>query len=101
MVFDKDTGIVITQQEATTMMDKYQQGTSSGEVKAVSYGANHYNNILAQPDCIGIANYFGIDSEAKKTLVLVGVDKNGNGMWGGIILEWGANCPPFCPNPII
>ena len=101
MDFSQDSGKVITQQEATTMMDKYQQGISADEVKAVSYGANHYNNILAQADCIGIANYFGIGDDGKKTLVLVGVDKDRKGMWGGIILEMGANCPPFCPNPII
>ncbi len=97
MAFNKDTGQVITQQEATTMMGKYQQGISADEVKAVSYGANHYNNILAQADCIGIANYFGKDDDGKKTLVLVGIDKDGKGIWDGIILEYAARCPPFCP----
>lgn len=97
MALDKDTGKVITHQEATTMMDKYKETTGDEDVRAVSYGANHYNNILAQAGCIGIANYFGLDNNDKQTLVLVGIDSNGNGMWGGIILELGIRCPPFCP----
>ncbi len=52
--------------------DKYQ------EAGAQFIGRNILEEILAQPDCIGINVYKGLNEMGEKTYVLVGIDKHTN-----------------------
>lgn len=74
---------------------------------ACFYGVNRINEILAQPDCIGIRTYYAIDDKGAQQLVLVGVNPEGNNIWdltstlpndGGLIMDKSGLCPPYCPN---
>jgi hypothetical protein len=55
-----------------------------------------FDKILAQKDCIGIRYYYAKTEDGTPTLVLVGVDSNGNDMVDGAIMERIHPCPPFC-----
>jgi len=52
--------------------DKYQ------EAGAQFVGRNILEQILAQPDCIGINVYKALNEQGEKTYVLVGMDKQAN-----------------------
>jgi hypothetical protein len=49
-----------------------------GEGNAQFVGKNILENILSQPECIGINIYKGLNENSEKTYVLVGIDKNNN-----------------------
>jgi hypothetical protein len=59
-------------------------------------------NLLNQQNCVGIRVYYGIDSDMKKHLVIVGVNSDGNDLYEGDLMELGRECPPYCPdtNPL-
>jgi hypothetical protein len=48
------------------------------ENPAYYLGRNIIEKILAQPGCVGMRFYYGINTEGQKTLVYVGMDANGN-----------------------
>jgi hypothetical protein len=52
--------------------------------------------LLAQKGCEGLRIYYARDEKGTPALVLVAVDKDGNDMTQGSILEWSFPCPPFC-----
>lgn len=54
--------------------------------------------MLNQPGCIAMRYYYGRDDEDFPTLILVGVDKDGNDIANGILLEVTPPCPPYCSN---
>jgi hypothetical protein len=45
--------------------------------------------------CVGIRIYYGRSNEGDKKLVLVGVDKNGNDLCEGPLMEYGMSAPPY------
>ena len=70
---------------------QYQGNTISGMIDA-----NAYQLLLAQPGCVGVRTYFALD-QGTLTIVVVGVDNDGNDIAGGIILDGALACPPKCP----
>jgi hypothetical protein len=76
-----------------------------------------FDRLLKQPGCAGLRFYFGMENDDKVTLVVVGVDENGNDMLKPIpkpsstnilalddvkgfddpVVENGVKCPPTCP----
>ena len=66
------------------------------------FGKSALEDLLSQQDCIGIRVYYGIDSDMKKHLVIVGVNEEGNDLYNGALMELGKPCPPICPdsNPL-
>ena len=54
------------------------------------------DQLLAQPGCSGLRYYYGSNTRGEETLILVGVDKEGNDMDQGIMLEESFLCPPWC-----
>lgn len=54
------------------------------------------DQLLAQPGCAGLRYYYGRKSEGQDSLILVGVDKEGNDMEKGVLLEESFLCPPIC-----
>jgi hypothetical protein len=54
------------------------------------------DELLAQPGCAGVRYYYGLDVAGKDSLILVGVDKDGNDMVNGVLINASFPCPPFC-----
>ncbi len=55
--------------------------------KRTFFGVEKLKLILAQKDCIGVRLYYAKDDTGKPALVLVGVDKNENDLYNGVILD--------------
>jgi hypothetical protein len=49
-----------------------------GENRGYHLGRNIIDQILAQPGCVGMRFYYGLNEDGKKTLVYVGLDADGN-----------------------
>lgn len=102
-----DTGEPISGETAQRWIDNYKNAHPEPDTKiACFYGINRINEILAQPDCIGIRIYYAIDDNGAQQFVLVGVNSAGDNIWdltttqpneGGVLMELGAWCPPRCP----
>ena len=97
MPIDNNTGTVITVEEAIDYTHAF-QANNPDAIKSFFAGINKINRILGQDDCIGIRFYNGTNSETgANNLVLVGVDKNGEDITTGVILEELVTCPTHCP----
>lgn len=86
----------ITLAEAITMTHAYANDPQfTGLSRAVKFPAAAYTDILSQPNCVGIRSYFAINDDAL-TVVMVGVDENGDDLTNGKIMERGMVCPTHC-----
>lgn len=88
-------GAIISLDEAASMTKLYQKQHPGG-MWAGFFGAYVYNNLLAQPGCIGIRMYSGLKEDKQECYVLVGVDKAGSDMTKGLIYDMSSPCPPIC-----
>lgn len=70
---------------------------SAGAFRAGMLPRAAVEDLLSQKGCEGVRIYPAHMADGSPTLVLVGVDGNGNDMTAGIILEKVAPCPPYCP----
>lgn len=103
MTINKNTAEVITLKEAIDFTHSFQT-KNPDVIKSFFVGINKLNLILEQKDCIGVRIYNGYDTtQNKNNLVLVGVDKKGEDISNGVILEELSACPPDCPknSPLI
>ena len=73
-----------------------QQQTKPDAVKGGLFWKEFIQKILDQAGCVAIRYYYAQQDDGTPALVLVGVDANGNDVTGGVVLEFGHNCPPFC-----
>ena len=97
MTIDNNTGEVITLDEAINYTHTFQENNPDA-IKSFFAGINKINCILEQDDCIGIRFYNREDPvTGKSNLVLGGVDKNGEDITQGVILERLTICPTHCP----
>ncbi|MBA4153723.1 hypothetical protein [Flavobacterium sp.] len=103
MAIDKNTGEVITLKVAVNYTYSF-QNENPNAIKSFFVGKEKLDRILEQEDCIGIRIYNGNDTETnKENRVLVGVDKDGEDISGGVIVEELSPCPSHCPksSPLI
>lgn len=70
----------------------------SGSVKGGFFHRKELDDLLAQPGCAGLRFYYGRKADQRDTIVLVGVDGDGNDLVQGVILEDHFDCPPWCGN---
>lgn len=94
-------GSIVTRAQAKAMIQRFQTSHPFGawnatDLKGGFHGRNRIQGILDQPDCVGIRYYFGINSENKPAIVLVGEDSTGKVLSDGVVVEEGPLCPPFC-----
>lgn len=61
------------------MVNDYQQANPN-DTHYYVIGRNIIDQILSQPGCVGIKFYNAHDEQGEKTLVYVGLDKNGNAL---------------------
>lgn len=54
------------------------------------------DKLLAQPGCVGIRYYHGLDAQDQPSLIIVGVDAKGDDITGGVLMDFHYPCPPFC-----
>ena len=68
----------------------------SGATKGGFFFRKELDEILAQAGCAGIRYYHAQKADGTETIVLVGVDGDGNDMTQGVIMEDHFDCPPHC-----
>lgn len=97
-------GSAIPAEQGKEWIKRYQDN-NPGAVKAIFYGSDILQQILAQKDCVGIRIYNAIADDGTPNFVLVGAKENGNNIWpsasadstpDGILGEQGRPCPPGC-----
>ncbi len=88
----------ITMEEAINYTENYRATITPGEKLGGFFGREVIEEILAQEEAVGIRYYYGMDSDGKQVLVLVGADAGGNDLLDGTIAEKSYPCPPFCVN---
>ena len=90
----------ITLAEAITMREAYQTDSLFAEQAiAVTDSNDPYLEIINQPGCVEVRTYFAKNEAGALTLVMVGVDTNGNDMTAGKIMNLHQLCPIECaPN---
>ncbi len=97
MKLDNNTGEVITLDEAIKFTTSFQE-RNPNQIKSHFAGGEKLKLILQQENCIGIRIYNGYDADRNEAnLVLVGVDKDGEDIAEGIIVENLKPCPTECP----
>jgi|SRR5579859_5963329 len=75
----KDYAVVgeeISHELAADFVKAYEE-THPNEVRGYYLGRNIIDKILAQPGCVGMRFYYGLNEEGQKTLVYVGMDADG------------------------
>jgi hypothetical protein len=70
-------GKEISHEKANDFVKAYEKACPD-EASGYYLGRNIIDKILAQPGCVGIRFYYGLNDEGQKTLVYKGVDVNGN-----------------------
>lgn len=81
---------------AAALTRAYRQQAGPTDVKAWLFLRQYVDELLAQPGVAGVRLYFGRNSIGQLALVMVGVDKNGNDITQGTVLDNHYPCPPFC-----
>lgn len=88
---------IISLSEAAQMTHAFQNDQRfQGLTVACMMGKDSYALVTAQIGCAGLRTYFALTNSGTLTIVVVGVDENGNDMTNGIILERSYNCPINC-----
>jgi hypothetical protein len=89
---------IISLTEAAEMTHAFQNDTRFlGMTVACMMGNDAYGLVTSQIGCTGLRTYFALTESGTLTIVVVGVDQNGNDMTNGVILERSYNCPIDCP----
>ncbi len=96
--------------EAGAKMVKAHYDANPDDVLAHFMGRNIIENILAQPGCVGIRMFHGLNELGIRQLVLVGVNKDGKNILEytttgdngeitkqkAIVADMSRACPPYC-----
>jgi hypothetical protein len=85
----------ITLQEGVAMVRRYRERHPEA-THASMFDRAIFDQILAQPGCAGVRIYYAEAADGAQTLVLVGVDAQGNDFFEGDIGDTHYPCPPFC-----
>jgi len=88
----------VTHTSAREMRKRYEAkyAKKPGALAAGAYGRKIFEKILAQPGCLGVRFYPGLDDDGNVTLLFCGVNKEGNDILIGLIGDLPWRCPPFC-----
>jgi len=84
--------------EAAAQARRSREGQHKGSlsIKGGLFLRKELDELLAQSGCAGLRYYYGRKSKGQDTLILVGVDKEGNDIVQGVVLEETFICPPIC-----
>ena len=81
---------------AMRLIKNHRRSARATTIKGGFFARNAFENILAQPGCIGIRYYYAQTDDGSPTVVLVGVDEAGTDIQTGEIMELSLFCPPYC-----
>jgi hypothetical protein len=105
MAFTGDEGKMIDPATAQKWIDNYQKSIGPNDIRAEFFGFRRLSELLGQGEAIGIRIYYAKDDAGVDKLVLVAVtpsEKNiakiDGSKTGGMVLEEGVGCPPYCNN---
>jgi hypothetical protein len=105
MAFTGDEGEMIDPALAQQWIDNYQKGAGPGSIKGEFFGFRRLSELLGQGEAIGVRIYYAKNDAGEDRLVLVAVtpsEKNiakiDGSKVGGMVLEAGNPCPPYCNN---
>lgn len=90
---------VVTLAQAAKYIQNFKNHPTAPTIKGGHFARNIFEKILAQPGCVGIRYYYAALDDGSPTMVLVGVNGDGNDMEQGIIAETIFPCPPVCGSP--
>lgn len=90
---------VISLDKARKLTETYQNAAKPGDVVAAYLGKEIFQKILNPRECVGIRIYNAVSEKGTPTLVLVGVDGNGDDLISGAIGDDARPCPPWCARP--
>ncbi len=88
--------------QAAELTKRYRTAAPPGAIIAGMYHRAALDEALAQPGCAGIRFYFAREVGGELSLIIVGVDANGDDLATGDILDVHFPCPPICSaaNPL-
>jgi hypothetical protein len=86
----------ISLSDAAAQTRRYREQVGKDAPKSGFLFRKLIDELLAQPGCAGLRICYARTDKGEDSLVLVGVDKNGNDMVEGTLLEDVFWCPPFC-----
>jgi hypothetical protein len=76
----------------------YRRGRPADRRHAFHFDRAAYEAILAQAGCVGVRNYLARHDDGSLTMVLVGIDAEGNDLTAsGEVMQEPGYCPPECP----
>ena len=90
---------LITLDQAVKYIQNYAFSPAAPTTKGGLFARSAFDKILSQPGCIGIRYYYAKKDDGTATIVLVGVDSNGNDLTVGPMAEDPFPCPPYCGSP--
>jgi len=89
----------ISLQEAAAHTRRHRAGVQ-GKPKEADHGGSFHGDqvmgLLKQKGCTGLKVYHGRSEKGARSIVLVGLDAQGNDMTTGMLLEVCWPCPPYC-----
>jgi len=75
-----NVGSEITYELAQKMIKDYADAQKEENVKCMVYGKTALLEILSQPGCVGIRQYYALNELGEKTFVLIGIDQSGKNL---------------------
>jgi len=88
---------IINLNDAVELTHAFQNAPQyQGNTVACMINAAAYQQLLAQPGCVNVRTYFALD-QGTLTIVVVGVDTDGNDITSGVLLDITILCPSDCP----
>ncbi len=88
---------LISLEEAINLTHAFQNSVEyQNKTIACKINAQAYSLLLNQPECVAIRTYFGLNAVGKVTIVVIGVNIQGNDISNGIILNFADLCPVNC-----
>jgi hypothetical protein len=88
----------ITLPDAAEQARRARQGGPYRVGDSGAFNAKDVAELLAQPGCVGLRYYKARNRAGDDSMVLVGVDADGNDMTAGVLLNGPFPCPPYCPD---
>ncbi|MDI6765385.1 MAG: hypothetical protein QME52_00930 [Bacteroidota bacterium] len=89
---------IISLDEASKLTSKYRAESKTDAIKGGLFWKEYLQKLLDQPGCVAMRYYYAVDNDGKNTIVLTGVNSNGDDITEGVLLELAPWCPPWCPS---
>lgn len=95
MAFTGNEDHFISLETASQWTANFRATILPGEKIAEVFGKKYIQDILDQPDCVGIRIYNSIDDAGAKHLIICGVKTNEDDLYTGKLAENSLLVPPF------